>query len=54
MNNYRATGTGGYDAYKSCPVVREQPTEIVELIMDYIETHRQITVDKTKWLTVLE
>jgi 2',3'-cyclic-nucleotide 2'-phosphodiesterase/3'-nucleotidase len=54
MNNYRATGTGGYDAYKTCPVVREQPTEIVELIMDYIETHRQITVDKTRWLTVVE
>jgi 2',3'-cyclic-nucleotide 2'-phosphodiesterase/3'-nucleotidase len=53
MNNYRATGAGGYEVYKTCPVVREQPTEIVELIMDYIETHRDIVVDKTKWLRVL-
>ena len=53
LNNYRATGTGGYPAYADCPVVRDQPTEIVEMIMDYIKAHGAITVDKTQWYTVL-
>ena len=53
LNNYRATGTGGYPAYADCPVVRDQPTEIVEMIMDYIKVHGAITVDKTQWYTVL-
>ena len=49
LNNYRVTGTGGYDAYKQCEIVRDQPTEIVELIMDYITRHGEIAVDRTKW-----
>ena len=49
LNNYRATGTGGYEAYQRCEVVRDQPTEIVELIMDYITRHGEIAVDRTKW-----
>jgi 2',3'-cyclic-nucleotide 2'-phosphodiesterase/3'-nucleotidase len=53
LNNYRATGTGGYPAYADCPVVRDQPTEIVEMIMDYIKAHGEIRVDKTRWYTVL-
>ena len=52
LNNYRATGTGGYPAYAECPVVRDQPTEIVEMIMDYIKAHGEIRVDKTRWYTV--
>ena len=53
MNNYRASGAGGYDFYKDCETVREQPEEISELIIAYIDKHRDITVDKRKWLTVL-
>ena len=53
MNNYRATGAGGYDVYRECPLIREQPTEIAELIIAYVDRHRDITVDKTKWLNVI-
>ena len=53
MNNYRATGTGGYEVYTGCPILREQPNEIVEMIIDYIDRHRDITVDKSRYLTVL-
>ena len=53
MNSYRASGAGGYPLYASCPVVSEQNTEIVEIIMDYVGSHERITIDKTKWLTVL-
>ena len=53
LNNYRATGAGGYDVYRECPLIREQPTEIAELIIAYVDRHRDITVDKTKWLNVI-
>ena len=53
MNNYRASGAGGYDFYRDCETVREQPEEVSELIIAYIDRHRDITVDRTKWLTIL-
>ena len=53
LNNYRATGAGGYPLYAGCPVLREEPTEIAQLIMDYVRRHGEITVDPTQWLHVL-
>ena len=53
MNSYRASGAGGYEFYTECETVREQPEEIAELIISYIDRHPQITVDKTKWLNIL-
>ena len=53
MNNYRASGAGGYEFYRDCETVREQPEEVSELIIAYLDKHRNITVDKTKWLTIL-
>ena len=53
LNNYRATGTGGYPIYAQCELVKDQPTEIAEMIIDYIDTHKSVVVDKTKWLKVL-
>jgi 2',3'-cyclic-nucleotide 2'-phosphodiesterase/3'-nucleotidase len=53
LNNYRASGAGGYEFYADCETVREQPEEISELIINYVDRHRDIVVDKTKWLKVL-
>ena len=53
LNNYRATGTGGYPIYAQCDLVKDQPTEIAEMIIEYIDTHKSVVVDKTKWLKVL-
>ena len=53
LNNYRASGAGGYAFYADCETLREQTEEISELIIAYIDKHRDITVDKTKWLKVL-
>ena len=53
LNSYRATGAGGYPFYARCPLVWDQPTEIAQLIMEYVMRHGEITVDKTHWLTVL-
>ena len=54
LNNYRASGAGGYDFYADCEIVREQPEEISALIIDYVDRHRDITVDKTRWLTIIK
>ena len=53
IDTFRASGAGGYEVYRECEVVREQPTEISELIIEYIDRHRNITVDKTKWLEIV-
>ena len=53
LNNYRATGAGGYDVYRECKVVRELPTEIAELIIAYVDKHGDIAVDKKRWLKVI-
>jgi 2',3'-cyclic-nucleotide 2'-phosphodiesterase/3'-nucleotidase len=53
VNSYRFSGAGGYPLYASCPVLSEQNREIVEIIMDYVGSHERISIDKTKWLTVL-
>lgn len=36
MNNYRANGTGGYDDYKNCPVLKDDGRDIQELMIDYV------------------
>ncbi len=53
MNDYRATGTGGYPFYAECELVKDQPTEISQMIIEYIDTHKSVVVDKTQWLRVL-
>ncbi len=37
MNNYRASGTGGYEFLRDCPTKREILTDMVELIIRYFE-----------------
>ena len=39
LNSYRASGTGGYDCYVGCPVVREIGTEMSDLILDYFKQY---------------
>lgn len=52
MNNYRATGTGGYPLYAKCELVKDQPTEVAQMIIEYIDAHKQIAVDRTQWMHV--
>ena len=41
-NNYRVNGGGGYDMYKSAPVVYRSGEEIRELIIDWLEEHKTV------------
>ncbi|WP_346916964.1 bifunctional UDP-sugar hydrolase/5'-nucleotidase [Clostridium sp.] len=53
MNNYRATGAGGYDFYRDCKVVGEVLKEMPDIIIDYFRGHKQVIVDKNHYLTII-
>lgn len=36
LNDYRASGTGGYDIYKHCPVIKTFKEDLQELIISYL------------------
>ena len=44
MCDYRATGSGNFDFYRSCPRVREIQTDISELILDELRRYRMIEI----------
>lgn len=44
LNNYRASGAGGYEVYCGCKKLREINVEMTELLIDYFEKHRQLMV----------
>lgn len=46
-NNYRVNGGGGYTMYKRAPVVYRSSEEIRELIIDWVERHKNIPTDPT-------
>ncbi|EJW15931.1 bifunctional metallophosphatase/5'-nucleotidase [Paenibacillus alvei] len=54
MNNYRAGGGGNYHMFANKPVVRDLPTDMAELIADYIMKRGTITaVQCNSWKVVI-
>lgn len=54
VNNYRVNGGGGYTMYQGAPVVYRSSTEIRELIIDWVERHKQIPAEPTNnWRILL-
>jgi len=47
VNNYRVNGGGGYTMYKGAPVVYRSSAEIRDLIIDWVERHKQIPAEPT-------
>ena len=39
LSSYRASGTGGYDCYTGCPVLKEIGTEMSDLLLDFFRKH---------------
>lgn len=52
MNNYRASGAGGYEFYKTCKGVKEIQVEMTEIIIDYFEKYKYVSVDKKKYINI--
>ena len=53
LNDYRATGTGEYPLYPQCELVKDQPTEIAQMIIEYIDKHKSVVVDQKQWLRII-
>ncbi|MBI5382989.1 MAG: bifunctional metallophosphatase/5'-nucleotidase [Opitutae bacterium] len=47
FNNYRHNGGGGYTVYKDAPVVFRSNVEIRDLIINWVERHREIPSEPT-------
>lgn len=54
MNNYRASGAGGYDFYGDCDVIKEFTTEMPELIINYFKAHNPVVVDESNYVHVIQ
>jgi 2',3'-cyclic-nucleotide 2'-phosphodiesterase/3'-nucleotidase len=46
-NNYRVNGGGGYSMYNGAPVVYRSSEEIREMIIDWVQEHKQVPVQPT-------
>ncbi len=44
MCDYRATGAGDFEFYRSCPCVRDIQTDVSELILDYFSSHGTVSL----------
>ena len=53
MNNYRATGAGGYEFLTECPMIKEIQCEMPEVIINYFRKHTNVQVDCTKYINVV-
>ncbi|MFA5263678.1 MAG: bifunctional UDP-sugar hydrolase/5'-nucleotidase [Opitutaceae bacterium] len=45
INNYRYNGGGGYTMYKAAPVLSHSSREVRDLIIDWVEKHREIPTE---------
>ena len=52
MNNYRASGAGGYEVYQNCKIIREILCEMPEVIINYFKENKHVSVDKSKYLSI--
>ena len=48
INNYRASGAGGYEMYQGLPVLQEINREMTELIIEYLEAHPVVEVPEAR------
>lgn len=53
MNNYRASGTGGYEVFRSCPVLGMINTEVPQLAADYLRSHGTVAVSPSSPISVV-
>ncbi|MGL4874479.1 MAG: bifunctional metallophosphatase/5'-nucleotidase [Clostridium sp.] len=52
MNNYRASGTGGYEFLKECPIIKEIQVEMTELLINYFIENENIKTNEKKWINI--
>ena len=53
MNNYRASGAGGYEFYQDCKILKEILSEMPDIIIDYFRNNKNVIVDDSKYITTI-
>ena len=53
VSNYRATGTGGYEMLRNCPVVWRGGEEVTDLLIRYLKAKPTLQVPEAKNMEVL-
>ncbi len=54
MNNYRASGAGGYECYENCTVLNEILIEMPEIIINYFKKNPNVIVDTSRYYKILK
>ncbi len=52
-SNYRASGTGGYEMLRDCPVLWRGADEMPDLLTRYIRSHTPLLIEKNPGFTVI-
>ncbi len=52
MNNYRASGGGDYTFIRDCKTLHDTQVEVIELLIDYIVSHKHISIQHNRNITI--
>lgn len=53
MSDYRASGTGGYDVYRECRVIKRIGTEVPQMALEYLENHPVVEIERKGGIVLL-
>lgn len=53
MSDYRASGTGGYEIYRSCNVLRRIGKEVPQMALEYLKTHPVTEIKKDGGIVII-
>ena len=53
MSDYRASGTGGYEVYKECRILKRINKEVPQLSLDYFKRHPVVNIEKNGGIIVV-
>ncbi len=53
MSDYRASGTGGYEVYKECRVLKRIGTEVPQLVLEYFRRHPVVKIEKNGGIVIV-
>jgi 2',3'-cyclic-nucleotide 2'-phosphodiesterase/3'-nucleotidase len=53
MNNYRASGGGGYEFIQESPLLKDPQIEVIDALITYIENHKMLTINHKNNITIL-
>lgn len=54
MSDYRATGTGGYEVFRTCPMVKVCPGDMQQSVISYLKEHPNAKVTERKKSLIME